>query len=289
MSRSEISTRFKFSGQVIDRYRLGFGAFTYPNGYAYRKPVTVGTSASAIANFQVKVTVTFETGKMNADFSDLYFTDDAGNALSYWIESKTNSVTAQVWVKIGTTSTSVVQTIYMYYGKTDATTASNIDNVMDAGLRAFLYDGTAFNTYLGTVVDTSPSYDWGSGTISIGGVGNQSDTASIIWRGWVKPDGLGNTVFYTSSDDGQRLYLNGGLVIDNWVDQGTTERSYTYNLQVPTAIEYQYYENGGGAVARLGWDSVNNAKVYPIPSTYLRCRKYLATDPTITVGSEQQP
>lgn len=285
-----MTKRFRVAGQVIDRYRLGIGGpGVYSNGRSYRKPVTIGTGSANDTNFQVKVTVTFESGKMNADFSDIYFEDSSGNRLDYWIETYTASTTAQVWVEAPTISTSTAQTIYMYYGKGDATTESDIDSVMQAGLRAFLYDGTGFNTYLGTTVDTNVSHDWGGGTVSINGVGNQSNTCSVIWRGWVKPNGLGNTVFYGSSDDGQRLYLNGGLVINNWSDQGTTERSYTYNLQSVTAYEYQYYENGGGAVAKMGWDPVNAGKSYPIPSTYLRCRKYMSSEPSITVGSEETP
>lgn len=200
-------------------------------------------------------------------------------------ESLGSTVTA--YVKIPTTSTSVKQLLYMYYGLPGATDTSDIDAVMDVGLRAFLYDGTGFNTYLGTTIDTSVSHNWGSGVVSINGVGNQTDTASIKWQGWVKPDGLGNTVFYGSSDDGQRLYINGSLVINNWVDQGTTEKSATVNLQDIASYEYQYYENGGGAVAMQGWDSPNSAKVYPIPSTYLRCKKYISIVPSTEFLAEE--
>lgn len=280
--------RFRLTGQGIDRWLLTFGRFLFFNSYPYRKRIVIGVATSAVANYQVRVTVNYVSGKMNSDFSDLRFSDASGNSLPYWIESKTDSSVAYVWVKIATTNTTVKQYIYVYYGNPSAVSESNIDNVMDAGLRAFLYDGTGFNTFLGTTIDTSPNYNWGSGTVSINGVGNQTDTASIYWQGWVKPDGLGNTVFYVSADDGQRLYLNGGLVIDNWVDQGETERSYTYNLQTITPIQYNWYENGGGAVARLGWDSVNNAKVYPIPSTFLRCRKYVSGEPSVFVESLEE-
>lgn len=251
-----------------------------------RKPITVGIWTAVLTNYQLNMAVNYASG-MASDFSDLIFESSSDVNLPYWIESKTDGVSANVWVKIPTTSTTVTQTIYMYYGIGTTTSPSNIDNVMDAGLTAYLYDGTGFNTYLGYTQDTSPSYDWGSGTVSINGIGNQSDTCSVFWKGWVKPDGLGNTVFYVSSDDGQRLYLNGTLVIDNWVDQGTTEKNYTFNMQGITAIQYNFYENGGGAVAKIGWDSVNNAKVYPIASTFTRCAKYTLTIPSTTFGSEE--
>lgn len=262
-------------------------SFETTNNRNFRKAITVGTASATMSNFQKKITVAYDSD-MAADFSDLLFETSAGVNIPYWIESKTNSSTASIWVLLPTTSTSSTQTIYMYYGYDGtATSPSNIDDVMDAGLRFFYYDGTGFNTYQGTGIDTSVSHGWGSGVVSIAGVGNQSDTCSIKWKGWVKPQGLGNTVFYTTSDDGQRLYVGGSLIINNWVDQGDTEKSYTYNLQDIKTYEYQWYENGGGATARMGWDSVNASKVYPIPSTYLRCCKYLSTEPSMTFGSEE--
>lgn len=261
----------------------------YPNSRQYRKKITVSAASATQTDFQKNITVSFVSGKMATDFSDLLFEDGAGNNIPYWVESYTSSSSASVWVLLPTTHTYQEQFIFMYYGASGSvSSASDIDSVMDNGLRAFLYDGTGFNTYYGTTIDTSVSHAWGSGTVSINGISIGSDTCSIKWQGWVLPYGTGNTVFYTTSDDGQRLYLNSSLVINNWVDQGDTERNYTYNLQGPTKYEYQWYENGGGATAKQGWDPVSGGKVYPIPSTYLRCRKYLSSEPSMTFGSEEE-
>jgi hypothetical protein len=58
-----------------------------------------------------------------------------------------------------------------------------------------------------------------------------------------------------SSDDGSRLYLNGTLVINGWVDQSATERNYTTylyaNSYIPMIVEY--YENTGQAVVQFSW------------------------------------
>ena len=52
-------------------------------------------------------------------------------------------------------------------------------------------------------------------------------------------------------DDGVRLWVNGQLLIDQWVDQGPTEWSGSISLvaQQRYNIQMDYYENGGGAAA----------------------------------------
>ncbi len=68
--------------------------------------------------------------------------------------------------------------------------------------------------------------------------------------------------FYTTSDDGVRLWVNGTQVINNWTDHGPTENSGTIALTagVPVDIKLEYYENGGGAQIHLSWSSPSVAK-----------------------------
>ena len=67
-------------------------------------------------------------GHCRADFGDVRFTGGDGTTLlDYWIESKFDGDHAIFWVKIQDNLGSA-QTIYIYYGKSDATTTSNGDN-----------------------------------------------------------------------------------------------------------------------------------------------------------------
>ena len=60
-----------------------------------------------------------------------------------------------------------------------------------------------------------------------------------------------------TADDGVRLYVDGVQVIDRWIDQGPTTYRTTLPLDGgPHAIVMEYYENGGGAVARLSYAAV---------------------------------
>jgi hypothetical protein len=51
--------------------------------------------------------------------------------------------------------------------------------------------------------------------------------------------------------------VDGQLIIDQWIDQGPTAHSGSIHLDGfgPYDVKMEYYENGGGAVARLYWQS----------------------------------
>jgi len=57
--------------------------------------------------------------------------------------------------------------------------------------------------------------------------------------------------FYTTADDGVRLYVNGQLLIDDWQDQGATTRSGSINMLAGQwyQIVVQYYNNQGGTAS----------------------------------------
>jgi glucose/arabinose dehydrogenase/PKD repeat protein len=62
----------------------------------------------------------------------------------------------------------------------------------------------------------------------------------------------GDYEFAATADDGVRLYVDGVRVIDKWIDEGPTTYRTTLPLDGgPHRIVMEYYENGGGAVARL--------------------------------------
>jgi len=84
--------------------------------------------------------------------------------------------------------------------------------------------------------------------------------------------------------------VKGGWLVRLWLlfAHHFTEVNGFYNFSSPKSIKFEYYEESGGAEARLGWTPADlSGKVYPIPSTYLRCVKYAASPPVETVGSEE--
>lgn len=68
--------------------------------------------------------------------------------------------------------------------------------------------------------------------------------------------------FYTTTDDGVRLWVNDQLLIDKWVDQAAKEWSGTIPLTAGQkySIKMEYFESFGGAESRLRWSSASQAK-----------------------------
>ena len=98
--------------------------------------------------------------------------------------------------------------------------------------------------------ETAVDYDWGSGSPPGTGVGPNNFSAR--WVGTRSFASTGSYTFTATADDGVRVYLDGTLIINQWKDQSPT--TYTATRQVTAGnheIRVEYYENAGGAVARL--------------------------------------
>jgi hypothetical protein len=127
------------------------------------------------------------------------------------------------------------------------------------GLKGEYFDNTDFSALQLTRTDATVNFDWGSGSPSpaIG-----PDSFSVRWTGQVQAQFSETYTFTTVSDDGIRLWVNGSLVVNNWTDHAPTENSGTILLTAGQKVDLkmEFYENGGGAVARLLWSSPSTAK-----------------------------
>jgi glucose/arabinose dehydrogenase len=132
-----------------------------------------------------------------------------------------------------------------------------------AGFTGEYYDNMDFTTLVTTRPDPSIDFDWGTGAPAAGvGV----DTFSVRWTGNVVPQFSETYTLYTVSDDGVRLWVNGALVIDNFTNHASTENTANIALVAGQsyAVKLEYFENGGGAVAKLHWSSPSTPR-RPIP------------------------
>jgi hypothetical protein len=108
-------------------------------------------------------------------------------------------------------------------------------------------------------IDPTVDYDWGSGSPASG---ISSDHFTVRWTGAVQPLFSEPYTFYTTTDDGVRLWVDGQLIIDEWVDQSATEWNglITLNAGRKYSLTMEYYENGGDASAQLSWSSPSTVK-----------------------------
>ncbi|MBH8566304.1 hypothetical protein I8748_29815, partial [Nostoc sp. CENA67] len=148
------------------------------------------------------------------------------------------------------------------------------------GLKGEYYDNIDFTNLKLTRTDSKVDFNWGSGSpnSSIG-----ADTFSVRWTGQVQAQYSETYNFYTTTDDGVRLWVDGKQIINNFVNQAAKEISGTIALVAGQKydIKLEYYENAGQAVAKLAWSSASTAKqIIPQSQLYLP-----ALAPTITLGS----
>jgi lysophospholipase L1-like esterase/predicted esterase len=158
------------------------------------------------------------------------------------------------------------------------------DTGSGTGLKGEYYDNMDLTTLKVTRTDATVNFDWttGSPDASIG-----VDTFSARWTGQVQPRYSETYTFYTTSDDGVRLWVNGTQLVNNWTDHGPTENSGTISLTAGLKydIKMEYYENTGGAAAKLSWSSSSQAKeiipqsqLYPVTSTQVNLSSYYNQD-----------
>ncbi|MEI6605640.1 MAG: DUF6288 domain-containing protein, partial [Verrucomicrobiota bacterium] len=132
-------------------------------------------------------------------------------------------------------------------------TVSVIVGTAGTGLKGEYFDNINFTNLKVTRTDAQVNFDWGSGSPdpTIG-----PDTFSVRWSGMLLVPETGTYTFSTLNSDGVRLYIDGNLVIDDYVDQSTNWIDSTpVNLTAGQLVDLQmeYYENTGSAVAKLKW------------------------------------
>lgn len=102
-----------------------------------------------------------------------------------------------------------------------------------------------------TRLDQNISFDWMDGaphpTV-------RADSFSVRWTGVFVPRESGTYSIQVASDDGNRLYIDDRLLIDDWNDHGVFFTSATVTLERERVyrIRLEYYDKGGSASVQLG-------------------------------------
>jgi hypothetical protein len=96
------------------------------DGWGRRAPVTISNPLAGLTGYQVSVDITYDAD-MQPDFDDIRFFDSDGiTPLGHWRESYIASASAVFWVRVPSVP-SGNKIIYMYYGNSAASSASNGD------------------------------------------------------------------------------------------------------------------------------------------------------------------
>jgi N-acetylneuraminic acid mutarotase len=138
-----------------------------------------------------------------------------------------------------------------------------------SGLFGQYFDNKDFTNEKFARVDAAVNFSWGTASPSSAQIA--PDTFSVRWTGQIIPHKTESYTFYTSTDDGVRLWIGGQLVIDKLVNQPATTyatKPIALTEGVPVDVRMDYYENTGGAVAKLMWASASTPKQI-IPQDHL--------------------
>jgi len=104
--------------------------------------------------------------------------------------------------------------------------------------------------------DAKINFDWGEGSPAPGVV--STDKFSARWTRTLNLAG-GSYRFTATADDGVRVWVNDHLLIDAWRDQAP--QTYSGEIYLPggsVLVKMEYYENMGGAVAKLAWEKADS-------------------------------
>ncbi|NOR85055.1 DUF2341 domain-containing protein, partial [archaeon] len=290
--------------------------------FSRRKSITLNHSG-ALTDYQTKLTIAYES-EMLSNFDDIHFVTDSGAHIPYWIENKTDGVTAEVWIKSNLTDGNT--NIWMYYGNAGLSSGSDIVNTMIFGDD---FSGSSLNTNNWDVLAYGGFTSVANGLLTIsGGVEGQytgikgkipidqnSIFESYYYTGGdvIGVFGLSNTPTspvdsltiyerdnnYASSISG--LYSNneGSVTSSGYIGSSPTHLLNQWkNFKIIWTLTQGIFKNNDNTIFTAN-SNIPDEALYAYLSIesfydthqfdYIFVRKYTATEPTYIVGAEQTP
>ncbi|MFD7290658.1 PA14 domain-containing protein [Streptomyces sp. NPDC059863] len=162
--------------------------------------------------------------------------------------------------------------------------ASAADDTAEAhGLKGEYYTQSApgafdFHELKATAFD--PTIDFANLEPRLTAATGQADDVTVRWTGKIVPATTGPHTFSMIGDNGFRLWIDGRLTIDHWVDDWDKEQtSPPVELTADRAydIKVEYFEHYGGSNLHLRWTEPGGGK-RPVPQSAFRLPDGFAYD-----------
>jgi len=231
-------------------------SFTVPSKKAYHSDPPDGAKF-----IDPDVTLSWTPG-FGAKLHTVYFGDDA---------DVVSNATVGITATIATYKPDALELGKTYYWRVDefdgsATHTGDVWRftvaVAGGGVRGDYYIGENFNTFVLSRTDPQINFNWPDGTAPDGAIGD--DNFSVRWTGEIEAAFSETYTFYTNSDDGVRLWVDGQQLVDNWTTHTNMENSGNIDLVAGHvySLQMEYYENTGPAVAELRWSSARTPKQF---------------------------
>lgn len=128
------------------------------------------------------------------------------------------------------------------------------------GLTGEYFDNADLTNPKGTRIDAQVDFSWPA--LSSPDPAIDSESFSVRWTGQVQPLHSETYTFYTKTDEGVRLWVNGQLLIDHWGNHTSAEDSATISLEAGKKydLRMEFFDETGDAEARLLWSSASQEK-----------------------------
>ncbi len=89
-----------------------------------------------------------------------------------------------------------------------------------------------------------------------------NNSFSVRWTGKIKPQFSETYTFYTTTDDGARLWVNGVQLVNDWAAGGVRQNSGTIALTAGQEydVTYEYWQLGGPGEVKFEWQSTSTPR-----------------------------
>ncbi|MBS1566738.1 MAG: T9SS type A sorting domain-containing protein, partial [Bacteroidetes bacterium] len=180
---------------------------------------------------------------------------------------QTGGAVASLWWSSPSTAKAIIPASQLFPAGSSTTTPPPPTTGTGTGLKGDYYNSMDLSgNIIASQTDATVNFNWTAAPVS----GLSASYFSVRWSGQVLPKYTETYTFYTQSDDGIRVWVNGQKLIDNWTLHGTVENSGTISLTAGTKYDIivEYFQQTGGAVASLWWSSPSTGKAI-IPASQL--------------------
>jgi hypothetical protein len=132
-----------------------------------------------------------------------------------------------------------------------ARSVAPVVGVLVNGLRGSYFQGASFEKLLFERLDTKIDFTDKSLPFPEG----KGGAVSVRWTGYLLVDKDGNYMIASGFDGGQRLWIDGKLILEDWTEHGATEQQASVKLLKGFhEIKLEYMNSKGEARISLSWD-----------------------------------
>lgn len=148
------------------------------------------------------------------------------------------------------------QTTFYHAGRQYLTNVFNNSPTGGAGM------GVLYTLEKGVAVPRAASGNAGSWPLLAWSLPGYNRYFYVRWSGQIVPRHSETYKFSALTDDGVRLWINNQKLINRWEEKGRSEESGTITLEAGKRydIVMEFYQNQGGAMARLFWESPSQSR-----------------------------